>query len=296
MLAKKVLLIGATGFLGKKIFSVLSKEYEVFGTGRGKVSEKIIPYDRKSKEQTRKLVEDVKPDIVIDANGISDMDFCEKNPEEAFAVNVEGTKHLIEEINRTGAKFVFISTDAVFDGKSPNPYTENDNQSPINIYGKTKEESENLIMQKCPSALILRVSSLYGFNDSSDSACFPIFVINNLKQKKEVKAVVDWNTCPTLIDDVAYAIMGLLKMNKSGIYNVVGVSCVSRYQFALDTAKIFGLDTGLIKPAKTSEMNFAAAKPLNLKLSTRKLGSEGLKTLTHLEGLMQMKKQMELRQ
>ncbi len=296
MHTKKVLLIGATGFLGKKILSVLPKEYEVFGTGHGKVSEKIIPYDRKSKEQTRKLVEDLKPEIVIDANGITDMDFCEKNPEEAFAVNVEGTKHLIEEINRTGAKFVFISTDAVFDGKSPNAYTENDNQNPINIYGKTKAESEKLIMQKCPSALILRVSSLYGFNDSKDSACFPIFVINNLKRKKEVKAVEDWNTCPTLIDDIASVMMNLLKTNKSGIYNVVGASCVSRYQFALDTAKIFGLDTGLIKPAKTSEMNFAAAKPLNLKMSTRKLDSEGLKTLTHLEGLMQMKKQMELRQ
>lgn len=289
----RILIIGVTGFLGKKLASVLTAMgHEVVGTGNRSATGEILPYDRKKSEQSEVLMQRTQPDVVIDANGITSMEDCEKMPEDAFAINVEGTKHLLNAAKKRGAKFVFISTDAVFSGDSKKEYMEEDTPRPVSVYGKTKATAEELILREDPEALILRVSTLYGFNDPEEKMHFAKYVYMNLKNGKSIKIVDDWHTCPALIDDVAEVLENILAKKKHGIFHVVGPRCLTRYEFSVAVANTFGLDSRLIIPVKTEEMHYLAKRPLFSNLSTRKLQKEGLKTLDPEEGLARMRRQM----
>jgi len=292
---KKVLVVGASGFLGKKIASRMRSEgLSVVGTGFSAAGSDAIRLDTRARSEIEEIIKNVAPDVVVDAHGMTSVDQCEKNPEEAHAINVDGTGNLSAAAAAHGAKYVYISTDYVFDGRSGEKYTETTPKNPINVYGKTKDKAEKVVMKHIPDALILRTSSIYGFNDKDDKSNFAKFVYTSLKAGKEVRCVTDQFTCPALIDDIAEAVIVLLRKKKLGIYHVVGSEFLSRHDFAVNVANVFGLDANLIKLASTSEMNFAAPRPLHLDLSTAKLQSEGLKTSGSLEGLRTMKRQMNL--
>ncbi len=290
----RVLIIGASGFVGKKTFSVMrSAGFEVFGTGNSRVSEGFLKLDCNNKDQIKEIFDKVKPEVVIDSHGLVSPDQCEKNKEEAYKVNVDGTRNLVEASRAAGSKFVYISTDYVFDRKDK-IYREMDLVNPLNIYGKTKAEAERIVLAY-PNSLVLRVSTIYGYNDKNDKSNFAKFVYMALKEGKQIRCITDQWTCPTFIDDIAASIIILLDKNRTGIYHVVAPEFLSRYDFAMKVAEVFGLDSKSISPAKTADMNFIALRPLMLNLSVKKLESEGLKTSNCLEGLRTMKRQMEVK-
>jgi dTDP-4-dehydrorhamnose reductase len=283
----KTLIVGV-GFFGQKLFSVLeANNVEVEGS-----IEKPTPgfrlLDIIDKQSVENVFLDVSPKIVVLTAALSNVDYCELHKDEAFKLNVEGTRNIVAACEKISAKLVFISTDYVFDGKKGN-YSETDNPSPIQYYGATKLLGEEEVL-KLKDSLILRVSSLYGYNSKLDRPCFPLFVINQLKQGKEVNAATQI-TCPTLIDDVAVALLQLLQMNASGIFHVVGADALSRFDVAQMIADDFELDRGLIK--KANDLHLAAARPLDSSLSIKKLNSVGIEMSDFAHGLEKMKKQME---
>jgi dTDP-4-dehydrorhamnose reductase len=268
---KKILIIGASGLLGIRLYKVAKENYEVYGTFVRHELEgnNFFRLDVTNRKETFKLIEKIRPNVVFDLHSITDVDYCELHPEEAWLVNVDGTKNVAEACKTYGAKMVFISSDYVFDGTKSN-YSEKDKPKPLNYYGKTKAIAEKVIELLDVDNIIVRTAVLYGSGGYGKKP-FPLWVLENLKEKKEINVVIDQFNNPTLADDLAKILLILYEKDFSGLFHVVGKDNVSRYEFALKVAEIFNLNKNLIRPTITPELRQVALRPRKLELSTKKL-------------------------
>src|SRR3989338_2159745 len=133
---EKLLVIGAGGLLGSRALELGRGRFEVFGTynSRHVTGEKMFQLDVTKRQEVFKIIEKIKPNIVMDTHALHPVDYCETHPEEAWEITVNGTKNVAEASKRVGAKYVFFSTDYVFDGKRLS-YTEKDKPNPLSYYG-----------------------------------------------------------------------------------------------------------------------------------------------------------------
>ena len=253
-----ILITGASGFLGRKLYDTLKAvgDMPVYGTYLTRPQEGLISLDITDPEQVREVLNRTKPDIIIHAAAMASVDLCEQRQEEAYDANVTGTRNLVRNLvsHADGCTFVFISTDYVFDG-SKGSYTEEDAPNPINHYGKTKLEAERAVLAYSRS-LVVRVSSLYGYNPHGVNHGFVHFVISNLSSGKQVRAFYDQINCPTLIDDIAPAILKLLRKKKTGLFHLCGHKALSRADIALETANAFKLKASLIERVSIERLSF----------------------------------------
>lgn len=290
----KVLVTGANGFLGKKIVKILKqKNFTIIPTSKIKDSTNLF-LDITKKESVLELLKSENPDVVIHTAALTNVDWCEENPKETFKVNVEGTKNVCNGCIKTNAKMVLISTDYIFDGSKSSSYVENDKPNPLGVYANSKLEAELVVLDLLQDFLIGRVTALYGFNDQLDKTTFPKFVLTALTSKHEIKCFTDQYSNPTLIDDVANALVKLIEKNKKGIYHMTGSENLNRFEFAKKIAKIFELNGDLIKTGTWIGSGHKSKRPKMIKSSIEKLQGEGIKMNNINEGLLIMKKQMEL--
>ncbi|MBI5065250.1 sugar nucleotide-binding protein [Candidatus Woesearchaeota archaeon] len=280
---KKVLIVGANGFLGNKLVKVFSKEFAVEGTYHCQSKENLIQLDITNSEQTRELIKKLNPELILLTAAETNVDLCEKNPEYAKKFHVSGIKNVVDNCN--DRKLVYYSTDSVFDGEKGD-YVETDTPNPINVYAKTKLEGEKHV-KSLEDHLVLRTCMLY--SDQPDSPKFINWLIKNLSENKEVKVATDLHGTPTLIDDLANATLELIKEEKKGTYHVAGSSALSCYDMALRVADVFNFDKNLILPVKNKDLKRAAPRPEYGTLDISKLASEGIKMSTLLEGLLKIK-------
>jgi len=273
----RILLTGASGLLGKKVFNYLTKEgFDVIALYHKDVD--ITDY-----EKLKLFFYKHKPDVVLHLAALTKVDYCEINKEECFNVNIVGTDFVEDLCYELKCKLFFISTDYVFDGKKGD-YKENDERNPINYYGFSKMVGEDLTM-KLPSYVILRTSLLYGYNDKADKVDFVRFVVDNLRKGKIVNAATDLITKPTLIDDVAVAVKKLLDKNAVGIFHCSGSEEISRYDFALKIADFFGLKKELVRPVLSSQLKLKADRPKNSTLDNSKIRKFGVFSSKVMQGL-----------
>jgi dTDP-4-dehydrorhamnose reductase len=267
----KVLIVGVSGLLGSKLYEIGKKRYQMFGTYlTHKVDwERCFRLDATRRRDVFTLVGKVKPHLVIDTHSITNVDYCETHPEEAWRVNVEGTKNIAEACKTFGSKLIFLSSDYVFDGRKSS-YSEKDKPRPLNYYGKTKLIGERVIEALDVNHIIARTAVLYGLGGAGKRP-FIIWVWENLKAGKEISIVIDQFNNPTLVDNLAEILFKLYEKDAVGLFHTVGRDNVSRYELAMRVAEIFDLDKGLIKPITTPELRQAASRPRKLELSTHKL-------------------------
>lgn len=260
----KIFITGHKGLLGTKLQSVLSKKgHEIF------VDDNLdITAENKLGMFPSSMI-----DVVIHCAAKTNVDWCETNRYEAWKVNVEGTVNVVQECLDRGIKLVCISTDYVL--------------KPVNFYALTKKVAEDEVVKRMNNVLVIRTSTLYGYNGKKDDR--PTFVSWILNQKEDVKTVTDNITHPTLIDDIAENIDRLLKDGRKGIVNVVGKDCVSKHDFANTIIKVFGLKIGNDRIWSGQVKSWIAKRPRKLKLQN----SPGVETHTVVEGLEFLKKQME---
>ena len=268
----RLLIIGASGLLGGKLYESCSSDYEVHGIYNAHKPEfkNMHQLDVVKRDSVFKLFEEVKPDLVVDTHAVSNVDYCELHPEETWKINVEGTKNVAEACKMNGCKLLFISTDYVYDGTKASSYSEKDKPHPINYYGKTKLIAEKVIEALALDNIIARTAVLFGASKSHDKTPFPIWIINQLKDNKEVRVVIDQYNNPTLTDSLVHTLIALYEKDKSGLFNVAGKTTISRYEFAKIVASEFGLNEGLIKPITTSELNQPAKRPQKVSLNVSK--------------------------
>jgi len=284
--------IGGTGVIGYKIVQHLLNEnenVEFTFLNNKQVSKNSHLLDIKDTIKTKKLIKNINPDIVIHCAGLTNIDLCETNKQLAESINVLGTKNIVESCIEVNAKIVYLSTSFVFDGKEK--YTENDKTIPSTFYGVTKLKGEKIIQESNLPYLILRTDQPYCWIEKWQHTNSVIRVIESLKDKKKFLEVDDWFNVPTYVPNFVNALIKLIKLKKEGIFHVVGTDFVNRYEWSKVTAKIFHLDSNLIKPINSSSLNLPT-KRVNGNLNNDKLFKEiGMKMMGIEEGLKEMVKE-----
>jgi len=289
----RVLIIGISGLLGSRAFEIGKEDYEIFGTyNQHKIErEKFFGLDVTKREKVFKVIEKIKPDLVIDTHALHNVDYCETHPEEAWLVNVEGTKNVAESCKRIGCKMIFISTDYVFDGEKLR-YTEKDKPRPLNYYAKTKLIAERILDALDLNYIIVRTAVLYG-KGGMGKLNFVLWAIQKLKNKEKINVVIDQYNNPTFADNLAKILFALYEKDAKGIFHATGKDCLSRYEFALKIAKTFGLNQSLIEPITTPELNQIAPRPRRVDLVTEKVKRvTGIEPIGVEEGLSILKQQL----
>ena len=296
---KKILVIGSNGLLGQKLCEIIVRggAYNLTIASiedkplRHVVGAQYMICDITNKKDVKNVVAACRPDVIINAAAMTNVDACETEREMCWKINVEGVEHIIDAAKKDGTKVVHVSTDYIFDGKA-GPYSEDDRPEPISYYGKSKLASENALRTSGVPYLIARTMVLYGFA-SGVKANFALWLIESLEKKKPVNVVDDQFGNPTLVDDLAYGLIQGVEMERSGIYNIAGRDIMNRFEFALRTAKVFALDPSLITPITTASLKQPALRPLNSGLITLKAEVElGYKPSTVEQGLLILKTQL----
>lgn len=218
-----------------------------------------------------------------------------KNSNGAFAVNVLGTKNIVDAAKETGKRLLYISTDFVFDGKKQSPslrdlrYTEEDTPNPINQYSYTKYLGEQLVQQSLPDGLIVRITYPYGARHPVRKD-FVQRITERLHAGEPVDGVTDIIFTPTFIDDIAQAMEVLIRKNASGVYHAVGSESLSPYDAAVAIADTFGYDNHLVrKTTREVFYNNKAARPQYLATSNKKIQALGVMMRGFREGLESIK-------
>ena len=289
---KRFLVIGSSGLLGSRIISIGRDRYEMFGTYSKHKTDAITDYhlDSLNRERVFAIVSKVSPDFVIDTHAITNLDYCETHIEEAWEVNFEGAKNIAEASESIGAKYVFLSTDNVFDGTQER-YIETDKTHPLNQYGKTKVAVEKMLEDSDIDFLVIRTAVLYGIGGTGKPS-FATWLISKLKDGEKVKVVTDQKNSPTFVDNLAESVLKLCEKDEKGIFHVAGKDCVSRYAFSLQIADAFGFDKGMIIPVSSSELDQIAKRPKAVNLEVDKVEKvTGINALSIKEGIGIFKKQ-----
>lgn len=270
---KKVLIIGGSGFVGSYIIKHLPKDWEKFCTYNSNPisssnlqSFKIDLLDNTKEIVT--LIQNIKPDYIVHTVAFPSVDYCEEKPMIADKLHVNTTKIIANASAEINSKLLFLSTDAVFEGKINKKYLETDIPNPINHYGLTKLKAEKIVLESSSNNVVLRTAVIYGKNSKSR---FTNWIISYLKENKQVDPFVDQYNSPTLVDDLSLAIIQILKDGVSGLYHATGPTCVNRYDFALMLANEFGLNSTLIKPVTSLEKKQLAPRPVSTCLDSTKL-------------------------
>ena len=284
----RIFVTGGSGLLGSKIVKYAKEKNEVVSTYQSHLINgqgfKIERLDIKNSNQVTKLIEKYHPDVVVHSAALTNVDYCEKNRDEAWLTNAKGTENVANACKKTGSKMVYISTAGIFDGKHA-PYSETDRVNPLNYYAKTKLEGEHHALM-LEGSIIARTTVPYGWHPWKLN--FVTWVIDNLEKKKQIKIVTDQRNTPTYADDFANALLRLIKLDKRGIFNVVGSTSIGRFDFAVKIAKTFNLDERLITPVTTKELAQVALRPSDDSLKIDKILKLGIRTSTVDEGLQKM--------
>ncbi len=226
------------------------------------------------------------PAVIINAAAYTDVDACEVHQTKARAVNVGGVKNLVKACQGRNIRLIHLSTDYIFDGER-GPYSEDDPPHPVNFYGQTKLESENLIKQSSIDSLIVRTNVLYGFGKKVNKS-FLLWLLEKLTVGEKIKVANDQFSNPTLADNLSQCILEMVERDLTGVFHIGGADYLSRYDFAMKAAQKFEFDTALISPTTTESLGQKAKRPLHGGLKTEKARS-ALKTklLNVEEGLDQ---------
>lgn len=296
-LSHKIIFTGITGLLGGYFLRNSINGYEIIGVGNSniqKTAKNSYKLDITNKSETSNFIKKINPGIIIHAASIGNVDYCEKHSKEAYRVNVEGTQHIINAARRVDAKIIFLSSNAIYDGLNP-PYHEKSKTNPIDIYGKTKVEGEKLIMKSRLKYVILRLITMYGWPQTGGRGNPATWIIENLKKGQRINVVNDIYNNHLWAGQAADVLWKIIRENMTGVYNIAGADCISRYDLALKVAKVFKLVSSLINPVSSDFFQNIAKRPKNTCFNTAKMEKElGIKPLTVGNGLRLMKNEVIL--
>ncbi len=267
---KKILVIGATGQLGRLCLKVFSGEkYQTLGTGFSRLSSGLTPLDLSQEGEAAAVVSRVRPDIAIICGAMTDVEGCESSREKAFQINSKSPADIAREMKKIpGGKLVFLSTDYVFDGTC-GPYDENSLTHPLNVYGESKLKGEKAVLEASESNLVVRTTTVYSFQAGGNN--FTMQLLKRLSQKEKMLVAADQWATPTYAQDLALALENLIKVDACGIIHAAGSDFISRLDFAREAARILKLDPSLIQGLPTSQLKQKAKRPLKAGLKTDRL-------------------------
>jgi dTDP-4-dehydrorhamnose reductase len=235
----KVLIAGAEGGLGRAFVSRMEGPFEVVALGH-----RALDVTRRNDVFAR--VQEVRPGIIVDAAGYTDVDRCEYEKWQSYLVNRDGADHLARAAASVEALMVYPSSDLVFDGQRLLPYREEDPPNPLSVYGDTKLAGELAVMNATPRHLIVRTGWLYGSHGRS--------YLDDLLAWRDVEEIAfgfeDQRSQPTLQDDFVTAVLALIEKGQTGLFHAANDGEATQYQFAQKTYEILGVRTMDVRPLR----------------------------------------------
>ncbi|MCK5821498.1 MAG: SDR family oxidoreductase [Bacteroidales bacterium] len=267
---KKILISGSNGLLGQNLLDQLiprhdcqilaiSKSPDLYPCQSGYSFKQI---DLSQRQNVLDIPEYFCPDIVIHGAAMTQVDPCELNPDLCTKVNVEGTRNMADLSASCGAKFIYISTDFVFDGEG-GPYKEDDILNPVSHYGWSKLEGEKITQSINVPWAIVRTILVYGLTPAMSRSNLVLWVKESLEKKQAIRVVEDQFRMPTLVNDLVWGVIRIMDLEKQGIYHLSGSDYRSILELAIEIAQFFDLDTSLISPIHSSELNQPGKRPPN---------------------------------
>lgn len=267
------LVTGVSGLLGLNFaLAVDGKQHQVTGVANTSpmpwATFKNVQVELTSPGAVEELIETYQPEVVLHCAAMANVDACEADPALANRVNAELPGSIAEACRKHSVRIIHISTDAVFDGNKGN-YVEDDEPNPLSVYASSKLAGEKAVLSANPDALVARVN-FYGWSAAGNRSLAENFV-HDLAEGKQMMGFTDILFCPMNILDLSALLVEVSALDLHGIYHMVGVEAMSKYQFGVRIAEKFGFDAGFIKPVSVTQSGLKAARSPNLTLSTEKL-------------------------
>jgi dTDP-4-dehydrorhamnose reductase len=290
-LKKKIFISGISGFLGSNLYKIFKGKYEVYGGIYNK--EFNLPNSKKlnmklnSCKGITHLIKKINPRIIIHCAGWTDIEKCEKKKNNCKQANIELTKCLVKASKTINSKFIYISSDHLFDGKKKF-YKENEKPNPLNYYAKTKVLSENYLRDQLKNYIIVR-TNFFGVDNKMNKKNFLGTILKHIKQKKKLFLFDDVFYTPISINSLASIIIKLLKIDYRGIINISGNDRVSKYMFGKKVSKIFNLKDDMIKKISITKIKKLVKRPKDMSLSNKKLSYLGIKVKSLNSQLKELK-------
>lgn len=256
----KIFVTGISGQLGYDVLEEGKKRgIDVVGTSSKQL-------DITDEQAVKHYIASVKPDVIIHCAAYTAVDQAEEDRDTCYNVNVNGTKYLAEAAAEHHAKFVYISTDYVFDGQGNQPFKETDKTNPIGYYGETKLQGEQVVQQLLEKYFIVRISWVFGKNGHN----FVKTMLRLAESYETVSVVGDQLGSPTYTVDLAKVLLDMVQTEKYGIYHASNEGFCSWAQFAEAIFKEAGKATA-VKAITTAEYPTKAKRPANSKMDKSKL-------------------------
>ena len=292
-LMERVLITGASGLLGGNLVHVFSRKYDVVASSWGHELDgeryRSLRFDITDPAETMRAVMESAPDTIVHCAAETGVDLCQRDPEHARRVNVEGTANVVAAANAAGAVLVYISTDGVFDGLRGN-YAETDSPAPVNVYAQTKLEGEGLVRQDIPAHLIVR-TSFYGWS-TSGTRSLAEWVRERAREGDAVPGWTDVFFSPILATDLGEAVQEALERGLRGTYHAGGSERCSKFEFARQVCAVFGYDPSLVQAASVQDAALSAPRPHDTSLDVGQLAKDLGRGLPGLqEGLERLRDQ-----
>ncbi|MGB5899024.1 MAG: NAD(P)-dependent oxidoreductase [Geitlerinemataceae cyanobacterium] len=287
---KKLLVTGASGFLGWNLCQLARSNWQVYGTYFSQdifiPGVKTFQVNLKDFSQLQQHFQAVQPDAVVHAAACSQPNFCQSHPQESYAVNVTASGYMADLCADANIPCAFTSTDLVFDGSNP-PYRETDPVCPINIYGEQKVAAERLMHDRYPRTAICRMPLMFGVVPPTAKTFIQAF-LQTLEEGRRLSLFVDEFRTPVSGTTAARGL--LLALEKwEGILHLGGTERISRYDFGQMLAEVFNFPDAKIEACRQSDVPMMAPRSPDVSMDSSLARSLGYTTLSLREELEQVR-------
>ncbi len=271
---KKILITGVSGLLGSRLAQYFKGGWDILGTYytypvniEGITLKQI---DLGDEERVKEMVEAFRADVIIHCAALTNIEYCEDHQDAALRANVTATKNLVEGIRGSDTKFIYISTDAVFDGEKGN-YAEEDEVNPLSFYGSTKYKGE-LEALKNDNALVAR-TNIFGRN-IQPKLCLAEWIVDELSKGRAIKGFTDVLFSSVYTGNLALLLEAAITKDLKGVYHFTAGNAMSKYDFAVRLAERLELNPELIEPISVDDFAFKAKRSKDLSMNSEKLKAD----------------------
>jgi dTDP-4-dehydrorhamnose reductase len=278
VLSARIYLTGCGGMLGEAFYQALKNK--TFFAGDIDVNDSFLQHaDVRNRHLILRQMREFDPDIVIHLAALTDLEYCESHPQEAYDTNTKGTFNVVSACRKFGVPVVHISTAGVFDGARA-AYYENDLPNPINVYGKTKHDAE-LIVSQYPKHYIFRAGWMMGGGPRKDKKFVNKLLTKINSGEKELFVVDDKVGTPTYTYDLVKNIFNVIEKGAHGLYHSVCRGSGSRYDVAQYILKQLRREDVVLHKVTSAEVlsEWSTPRPHSERLITQRLRQENLYTM-----------------
>jgi len=273
----RLLVLGASGQVGSCVLSAAAERGQIAtGTYRSHARPGLVPLDLLDRAATDEIVRRERPDWIVACATWAWVDGNQVDPERATRENVSTVENAASAALAVDARFCYLSTSYVFDGRKSSPYTEDDPVSPTSVYAETKVRSEAIVREAfAHRGLVARTIVVYGPDPQEKNFFYQVVAAG--REGRSMRIPKDQTGNPTYGPDLASALVELLARGASGTWNIAGPDDdLDRVEFARLICEEEGLDFGFIEPVATEDLGQPAPRPLNGSLSIAKLRGAGI--------------------